>query len=66
MTSSRVIICQLGGMGKLEKVLDTNMSHIKASSGASLDDKAVSDDNLASEESKHERKKGCYIRQIIS
>ena len=53
-------------MGKLEKVLDTNMSHIKASSGASLDDKAVSDDNLASEESKHERKKGCYIRQIIS
>ena len=39
-------------------MLDTNISHIKASSSASLDDKA--DDNLTSELSKHERKKGGY------
>ena len=58
MTSSRVIICHLvGRMGKLEKVADTNISHIKASPSASLDD-----DDLTSEISKHQRKKGGYIR----
>ena len=59
MTSSRVIICHLGRMGKLKKVVDTN---IEANSSASLEDKAVSDDNLTLEESKHERRKGGCIR----
>ena len=46
-------------MGKLKKVVDTN---IEANSSASLEDKAVSDDNLTLEESKHERRKGGCIR----
>ena len=42
-------------MGKLGKVFETN---IKDSSSGSLDDKAVPDGNLTSEEPKHERRKG--------
>ena len=62
MSSSRVILCHLDRMGKLEKLLDTNISLIKASPSTALDEKAVvSDDNLTSDESKHERKKGGYI-----
>ena len=55
-------------MGKLVKVVDTNIKgHIKANSSASPEDKAVSDDNLALEESKYERRKGgLYQIQIIS
>ena len=66
MTSSRVIICHLGRMGKLEKVVDTNIKgHTKANSSASLEDMAVYDNNLTSEESKHEKRKGSYIRFIL-